>query len=98
MRAFTRAWFQATEFWLSHREEGTDIAAKALNILDDTISLKGIKLMTLQDNQNLFEPGETAASLYHTTKVYVDFYSRIGALRTPPNIQQLLDPRFLQQP
>jgi NitT/TauT family transport system substrate-binding protein len=96
VRAFTRAWFQAVDFWQAHREEGTAIAAAALKIPADTISLKGIKLLTLQDNMQLFKPGDTFASVYHTTSVYVDFYGRIGAIRTQPDIQQLFDASFLQ--
>lgn len=93
--AFVAGWFQAVQFWQANPIEGTAIAARALNMQPGDISLKGIKLLTADDNRELFQRGETTASLYHTTRLYTDFYARIGAIRTQPDIGELLNPSFL---
>ncbi|MBA3530899.1 MAG: ABC transporter substrate-binding protein [Ardenticatenales bacterium] len=96
VRAFVQGWFRAVDYWKANPEEGTALAAKALNIAPEEISLEGIRLLTLSDNQSLFQPGETTASLYHTAQLYVDFFARIGTIRTPPKLDELLDPSFLK--
>ena len=95
VRAFVKAWGQAVDFWLDQREEGTAIAAAALKIPPESISLKGIRLLTLADNQALFQPGQTTASLEHTTRLYVDFYTSNGTIRRPPDLARLLNRSFL---
>jgi NitT/TauT family transport system substrate-binding protein len=95
VRAFVKAWGRAADFWLDNREEGTAIAAAALQLPPESISLKGIRLLTLADNQALFQPGQTTASLEYTTKLYIDFYTRIGTIRTPPDTKALLNSSFL---
>jgi len=98
VRAFTRAWFQAAGYWLDHPQEGTKIAADALGVPIESISLKGIKLMTYADNLAAFQPSNSTVSLQYTTQLYIDFYARVGSIRTPPDITQLLDSSFLVAP
>jgi len=61
-----------------------------------TISLEGIKLNSLSDNQTLFTQGDTTASIYHTAQLYVDFFVRIGSLSQKPDLNKLLNPSFLK--
>lgn len=95
IRAFVRAWFQAVDYWLAFPEEGNRIIAKALKIKPETISLDGIKLLTLSDNRQAFTPGNTTESLYHTTQLYFSFYQQIGNLGSTSEINRFLDPSFL---
>ncbi|HEY1013053.1 MAG TPA: ABC transporter substrate-binding protein [Herpetosiphonaceae bacterium] len=95
VRAFVAGWFEAVQFWQANPLEGTAVAARALQLKPEEISLKGIHLLTAADNRALFQRGETTASLYHTTRLYGDFFARIGAIRTPPDPEKLLNPGFL---
>jgi NitT/TauT family transport system substrate-binding protein len=97
VKAFIRAWFQAQNYWKANPEESKAIIAKTLNIKPETISIDGIQLSTLQDNLKAFTPGSTTESLYHTAKLYADFYTRTGGLNAAPDIQKLIDPSFVQQ-
>ena len=96
IQAFVRAWFQAVDYWLAFPNEGNAIIAKTLKIKPETISRDGIKLLTLSDNRRAFIPSNTTNSLYHTAKLYTDFYIRTGALTRPPDISKILDPSFLK--
>ena len=97
VKAFIRAWFQAQDYWKANPEESKAIIAKTLKIKPETISTDGIQLSTLQDNLKAFTPGSTTESLYHTAKLYADFYTRTGGLSAAPDIQKLIDPSFVQQ-
>jgi NitT/TauT family transport system substrate-binding protein len=97
VKAFIRAWFQAQDYWKANPEESKAIIAKTLNIKPETISIDGIQLSTLQDNLKAFTPGSTTESLYHTAKLYADFYTRTGGLSAAPDIQKLINPSFVQQ-
>ena len=96
VRAFIRAWFQAVEYWQAHPKEGNIIIGKVLNIPPETISLEGVKLLTLDDNKKRFTPGDSTDSLYHAAKLYTNFFVLKGGLTRPPDINQLLDPSFIK--
>jgi NitT/TauT family transport system substrate-binding protein len=96
IRAFVRAWFQAVEYWQSNPKEGNAIIGKVLNIPPETISLEGVKLLTLNDNQQGFTSNNSTDSLYYTAQLYANFFVRTGGLTRPPEINQLLDPSFLK--
>lgn len=95
IRAFIRAWFQAVDYWKNHLKEGNMIIGKVLKIPADTISLEGVKLLTLEDNKLGFIPANSTDSLYYTAQLYTNFYIRTGGLTRPPDIKKLLEPSFL---
>lgn len=96
IRAFVRAWFQAVEYWQTHTKEGNVIIGKVLNIPPDTISLEGVKFLSLSDNQRGFTPGNKTDSLYYTAQLYSNFLVRTGNLTRPTDINQLLEPSFIK--
>ncbi len=96
IQAFVRAWFQAVEYWQTHSQEGNAIIGKVLKIPPDTISLEGVKFLTLSDNRRAFTPGNKTDSLSYTAQVYGDFFVRTGNLTRPPDINKLLDPSFIK--
>jgi NitT/TauT family transport system substrate-binding protein len=91
VRAFIRAWFQAVDYWKTHPEEGNAIIAKEINTHSSEISLKGIKLLTLNDNVKSLTPGKTTESLYHTAELYINFFTNAGSLTQPVDLQKLID-------
>jgi len=94
--AFVKGWFRAVDFWKANPADGNAAAATQLKFEANTISLDGIKLNTLSDNKTLFSQGDTTASIYYTAKLYADFFVEIGSLTKRPDINKLLDPRFLK--
>ncbi len=96
VRAFVRAWFQAVDYWKANPKQGNALIAKALKLEPETISLEGVKLLTLSDNKQAFTPGTTTESLHYTTQLYLNFFARTGNLTRVPDLKQLLNSYFLQ--
>lgn len=95
VQAFVDGWFKAVDFWIANPEEGNAAAAMITGDDPAAISLEGIGLKTLADNQALYQKGNTTASLYYTTQLYVDFFVRSGTLTKKPDIQKLINPNFV---
>ncbi|MFH0342828.1 MAG: ABC transporter substrate-binding protein [Chromatiales bacterium] len=93
--AFVKGWFKAVDYWKAHPDQGNALAARALKVGPNTISLEGIRLTTLEDNIQLFKAGETTRSTYYTARLYVDFFLGSGGLTRKPDVEHILEPRFL---
>ncbi|WP_204150590.1 ABC transporter substrate-binding protein [Leptolyngbya sp. CCY15150] len=94
VRAFVRACFQAIETWQEDISGGTALIADALDLEADDISLDGIRLLTLADNQRRFDPSDES-SLYQNTQLYTDFFLRTDAITAPIDLDRLIDDAFL---
>lgn len=94
--AFVRGWFKAVDFWKANPAEGNQAAGAQLKVDPTTISLDGIKLLSLSDNQKLFTQGDSTASIYFTAGLYVDFFVKSGSLTKKPDINKLLNSSFLK--
>ena len=95
IRAFIRAWFQAVDYWQAHLKEGNAIISKVLNVAPETISLEGVKFLSLSDNRRELLPSNQTDSLYYTAQLYSNFFVRSGNLTRPPNLKKFFDPSFL---
>jgi len=96
VRAFVRAWFRAVDYWLANPDEGAQLIAEAIDIEPEDASLEGIRLLTLEDNLAAFKRGDTSDSLYYTAQLYADFFVQDGVLGVAPDIDDLLQPSFLE--
>lgn len=94
VRAFIRACFQAIDYWEKHPEEVRTLVAQSLGIQPEEISLKGIKLLHVEDNWRAFQR-DHAQSLYHNAHRYAEFYIRTGSLGRMPDVDKLIDASFL---
>jgi NitT/TauT family transport system substrate-binding protein len=94
VRAFIRACFQAVDYWKAHPEEVRTLLAQTLKIQPEEISLKGIKLLQVDDNRRAFDR-DNLHSLYHNARRYAEFYIRTGSLGRMPDIDKLIDDAFL---
>jgi NitT/TauT family transport system substrate-binding protein len=94
VRAFIRACFQAVDYWEAHPEEVRTLLAQTLKIQPEEISLKGIKLLQVDDNWRAFDR-DNPHSLYHNARRYAEFYIRTGSLGRMPDIDKLIDDSFL---
>jgi NitT/TauT family transport system substrate-binding protein len=94
VRAFIRACFQAVDYWEAHPEEVRTLLAQTLKIQPEEISLKGIKLLQVDDNRRAFDR-DNPHSLYHNARRYAEFYIRTGSLGRMPDIDKLIDAAFL---
>jgi len=94
IRSFVRGWLQALDFWENNLQAGNEIIAKKLNIPLETISLDGINLTNLQENQRFFK-ADSSNSIYDFAKIYADFFIRSGNVTRIPDIKSLFNSSFL---
>lgn len=96
IHAYIAAWFEALEYWQANPEESNSIIAKYTGLQADEISAEDIKLFTLADNLTAFQAGDTTKSLHYTAQLNLDFLATIGAINAMPDLNQVLDPNFIQ--
>ena len=94
VRAFVRGWLQALNFWEQNLEAGNEIITKTLKNPLDTISLDGVNLTNLQENQEFFRANSTN-SIYDIAKIYADFFIRSGNVTRLPDLKSLFNSSFL---
>lgn len=95
VRAFLKAWFEAVEYRNTHVEETREIAAKYLGVALDEIQPDAqLHIMTLSDNQLMFQPTPTdgSRSIYDTAQISADFLIGIGTLSQQPDLKTIFDP------
>ncbi|MBG1265091.1 nitrate ABC transporter substrate-binding protein [Nostoc sp. WHI] len=97
IRAFVRGWLQASAYWKANVQEGNAIVSKALKIPSNTLSLEGINLTNLSENQKLFQ-SSNPNSIYKTAKIYADFFIRSGNVTRIPELKSLFNSSFLNPP
>jgi NitT/TauT family transport system substrate-binding protein len=95
VRGFVRAWLRAVDYWRDRPAEGLRIAAEALGKKPGELTSAGDKIMTRDDNVRAFTHGTTPESLYESARIYLEFYGRIGTVRTAPDIERLIDGQFI---
>ncbi|MCC5606197.1 ABC transporter substrate-binding protein [Nostoc sp. CHAB 5834] len=97
IRAFLRGWLQAVNYWKANVQEGNAIISKVLKIPSNTISLEGVNLTDLGENQKLFQ-SSNPNSIYKTAKIYTDFFIRSGNVTRIPELKSLFNSDFLNPP
>ncbi|MBN3960210.1 ABC transporter substrate-binding protein [Nostoc sp. NMS8] len=97
IRAFVRGWLQATTYWKANVQEGNAIISKVLKIPINTISLEGVNLTDLGENQKFFQ-FSNPHSIYKTAKIYADFFIRSGNVTRIPELKSLFNSSFLNSP
>ncbi|MBD2690281.1 ABC transporter substrate-binding protein [Anabaena catenula] len=97
VRGFVRGWLEASTYWRANVQEGNAIISKALKIPSNTISLDGVNLTDLGENQKLFQ-SSNPNSIYKTAKIYADFFIRSGNVTRIPELKSLFNSSFLNSP
>ncbi|WP_016953096.1 ABC transporter substrate-binding protein [Anabaena sp. PCC 7108] len=94
VRAFVRGWLQGAAYWKANVQEGNEIISKALKIPRNTLSLEGVNLTDLGENQKLFQ-SSNPNSIYKTAQIYADFFIRSGNVTRIPELKSLFNSSFL---
>ncbi|MBY5283478.1 ABC transporter substrate-binding protein [Aphanizomenon flos-aquae CCAP 1446/1C] len=97
VRAFVRGWLQAVNYWKANIQEGNAIVSKVLKIPSNTISLEGVNLTDLDENQKFFQ-SSNPNSIYKNAKIYADFFIRTGNVTRIPELKSLFNSDFLKPP
>lgn len=96
LKQFIAAWLKAASWWKANRKEGDRIIEDKLLLLPGTLSLKGVKLYTAQDNQKAFSIQEGKRSIYQVVDTYKDFFKQKNTFqRLPETSGDILSRDFL---
>ena len=98
IQAFLRAWLKALDFCRTHPEEAISIISQSEKITRESVSLKGVKMLRLEDNQRFFRRDNPSFSLYQTAQDYVDFFVKSGQLESQLDVNTLISPVFANSP
>ncbi|MFO1337890.1 MAG: ABC transporter substrate-binding protein [Burkholderiaceae bacterium] len=90
LRRFSAAWLRAADWWLDHLDEGAQRVARRLQSDAAKISLKGVRLMRLDDNRHLLGTGGQAPALAAVVRRYSAFFLDRGTLARPVEPADLL--------
>jgi NitT/TauT family transport system substrate-binding protein len=94
VRSFVRGWFRAEEHWQTHRAADDLLLQKRLASAVP-IDFSGIHLLTPAEEKVVFQAGPTNRSARHVLQQFVDFFVERGTLSAAPDLDHLLDARFL---
>ncbi|MCR8924231.1 ABC transporter substrate-binding protein [Dasania sp. GY-MA-18] len=94
---FTKAWFEAVEWWLNNPIAGNAMIEKALK-LDKAINLKDIKLMSYEDNLDAFNNPNSARSLSRVLNRYIEFFTQKNVITNNLNAGDIINSSFLTPP
>jgi NitT/TauT family transport system substrate-binding protein len=96
MRAFVKAFFEAQQWWRQHQIEGSNIIAAATGQKPEDINIDGLRLYDRADNLSAFEDILSPKSLFNSLDENMKFLLGSGTLNSQPNLNQLIDPSYLQ--
>lgn len=95
LRRFVRAWFRAQAHWVAHPEADDALLAKRLAGVSTSFDRSGIRLLSPSEVRELFVLGPTNRSAHHVLEQFVSYFLSRGTLSAAPDLDQLLDARFL---
>ena len=95
IRAFLRAWYEATSYRLQHEGETREIAAKYVGLTAEEIKPDpNLRIYSLEDAKTLFSIQEKN-SIYNVTNITSDYLISIGTITQGIDLLELIDPSYL---
>jgi NitT/TauT family transport system substrate-binding protein len=99
IRAYLRAWFQGVEYMRNpaNAKEISEIVGKALNVPPDDIlhDHDDFEYFTLEEAKKAFDSSNGPSLVFSVLQKHAEFLVKIGALRSRPDLDQIIDPSFL---
>ncbi|WP_236719604.1 ABC transporter substrate-binding protein [Neobacillus mesonae] len=98
VKAITKSWFEAIEYYKTNREESLKIMGKAMGQSPAELeeSLKGVKFYDEKANKTYFGTKENPGKIYDLTKLSIEFWLDQKLIDKEPNIDELIDYSFVQ--
>ncbi len=84
IKKFIGAWLKAASWWQENRQAGDRIIADKLLLLPDTLSLRGVKLYTAQENKRVFSDETGTQSIHRVVDTYRDFFHQKQSFKRLP--------------
>ena len=97
VQAVVDTWFDTLAWIAEHEDEAMQIMAEraGVSVADYRTYDAGTTLFTLEDNLEAFSPGDSPAHLDYMAEQIADFLVETGLVDQRPDLDGLLDPRFV---
>ena len=99
VQSIIKSLLEARDFIFSNRAEAIKIMAKAEGMTEKEIvsGIDGIRFPDLEENMEILKKSEKDTSLYTSGKTISDFYLNRGQLSRKPNLDEMIEPRFINE-
>jgi NitT/TauT family transport system substrate-binding protein len=95
LRQFLKSWLEAVDWWREHPAAAAAKLAHRVPATMGPVSLDGLKLMDLADNQRLLGAHHLPAALDAVVRRYSDYFLERGSVARPVDAAALLRPDLL---
>ena len=97
IKAFVAAMAEAMDYWKANVDESNEIMAKGLKIdlAEFTGTVSGLKFLYKEDNKQLFGTADSKGQIYQSTQNAIDFYVEQKLIDSAPNVEDVLNPTFV---
>lgn len=95
IKKFLKAWLEAVDWWRANPAAAAAMIGRRVPSTMGAVSLDGLKLMDLADNQRLLGAHHAPAALDSVVKRYSDYFVERGSVARPVDPATLLRPDLL---
>jgi NitT/TauT family transport system substrate-binding protein len=90
---------EARDFIYSNRDEALEIMSRAEGMSKEEMGkgIDGVRQLDLKENIKEMQKSEEMISLYGSAKMIVDFYLSRGQLSQLPDLDEIIEPKFVMQ-
>jgi len=99
IKAVVKALLEAEDFLQNNRQEAVKIMSKCEDMTEGEMEegLRGIVHPGLKGNIKAMRKEEGSASLFGSGKIIADFYLKRGQLSSLPDLDKIIEPRFVEE-
>jgi len=99
IKAIVKSLLEARDFLYAHKEEAIKIMAKNEDMSEAEMQegVSGVHHPDLKGNLRAMQKSDETSSLFGSGKIIVDFYLKRGQLLHPPDLDKVIEPRFVEE-
>lgn len=99
IKAIIKSLFEARDFVYSNKEEALEIMSgfEGMSVEEMESGIKGINHPDLKGNIEAMKKTEKTTSLYTSGEMIIDFYLNRGQLLHIPDLDELIEPKFVNE-
>jgi len=99
IKAIVKSLLEARDFLYAHKEEAIKIMAKNEDMSEAEMQegVSGVHHPDLKENLRAMQKSDETYSLFGSGKMIADFYLERGQLLHPPDLDEVIEPRFMEE-
>ena len=99
IKKIVKSLFEALEFQETHKEEASQIIAKAIGDTPQSVGegLDGLRNFNLKESAEAMRPSEELTSLFGSGKLISEFFLNRGQISVAPDLNEIVDSHFVEQ-